>query len=78
MARIEPIEKPGWLMRFVNLAMRRRMGRAPKQLGILGHNPKILAAFVSYGAFFESSKLLSAKLKRLAHLRVALRVGCPS
>lgn len=78
MARIQPLEKPGWLMRLVNFAMKRRLGRAPRQMGILGYNPRILAAFVAYGAFFESSKRVPAKVKRLAHLRVAMRVGCPS
>ncbi len=78
MARIEPLEKPGWLMRFANVVMKRRMGRAPRQMGILGYNPRILAAFIAYGGFFESSKLLPPRIKRLAHLRVAMRVGCPS
>lgn len=78
MARIPPLDRPGWLMRFVNFAMKRRLGRAPRQIGILGYNPRILAAFVAYGGFFESSKRVPAHLKRLAHLRVAMRVGCPS
>ncbi len=78
MARIQPLQKPGWLMRLVNLVMTRRLGRAPRQMGILGYNPRILAAFVAYGAFFESSKRVPANIKRLAHLRVAMRVGCPS
>jgi alkylhydroperoxidase family enzyme len=72
------VERPGWLLRLVSFVMRRRQGKVPDSLALLGHHPRILAASTAYGAFFDSSKELSARLKRLAHLRVAMRVGCPS
>lgn len=78
MARMRGVERPGWLLRGVSWVLRRRQGRVPDSLPLLGHHPRMLAAFVAYGAFFDSSKELSARLKRLAHLRVAMRVGCPS
>lgn len=70
------VDRPGWLQRLVSWVMRRRHGRVPDTLALLGHHPRILAAFTAYGAFFDSSKELPARLKRLAHLRVAMR--CPS
>ncbi len=78
MLRISGVEKPELLLRLANWALRRRLGRPVQAMAILGHHPRILAALLSYGAFLQSSKQLPAKLKRLAHLRVAMRVGCPS
>lgn len=72
------VERPGWLLRLVSRVLRRRQGRVPESLSLLGHHPRILAAFTAYAAFFDSSKELSARLKRLVHLRIAMRVGCPS
>lgn len=72
------VERPGWLLRLVSRVLRRRQGRVPESLSLVGHHPRILAAFTAYGAFFDSSKELSARLKRLVHLRIAMRVGCPS
>lgn len=72
------VERPGWLLRLVSWELRRRQGRVPESLSLVGHHPRILAAFTAYGAFFDSSKELSARLKRLVHLRIAMRVGCPS
>jgi alkylhydroperoxidase family enzyme len=72
------VDRPGWLQRLVSFLLKRRHGKVPDSIALLGHHPRILAAFMAYGAFFDSSKELSARLKRLAHLRVAMRVGCPS
>ena len=78
MARMHGVDRPGWLLRLVSFVLRRRHGKVPDSLSLLGHHPRILAASTAYAAFFDSSKELSARLKRLAHLRVAMRVGCPS
>ncbi len=75
---MDGVDRPGWLLRGVSWLMRRRYGKVPDSLALLGHHPRILAAFTAYGAFFDTSKELPARLKRLAHLRVAMRVGCPS
>jgi len=45
---------------------------------LLGHHPGVLGSFMGYGAGWTRWKSLPARLKRLVHLRTAMRVGCPS
>ncbi len=69
----------GWFTRFVDWAMRRQSGgRTPTAAAIYGHNPAVLGSFAGYGLGFMRWKSLPARLKRLVHLRTAMRVGCPS
>ena len=77
MARIEPVAKPGWLVRVAAWMMRRRTGMVPKTLYLQGHHPRILASFLAYMGLLEGTHQLPKSLKRLVHVRVAMRVGCP-
>ena len=82
MTRIAPIpdEKAGWFVRFVKWAVRRRLGmeRSTQAYNILAHNKKVMAANMAYMAVLERWNRLPMRLKRLVHLRVAMRVGCPA
>ena len=76
--RIEAKNPRGILERIARRFLAKRGGKVPHSIGILGHNPRILAAFLAYGAFFESSKELPERTRRLVHLRVSMRIGCPT
>jgi hypothetical protein len=68
-----------WFTRLMDWAMRRQAGgRSPTAAGIYGHNPAVLLSFSLFGAGYLRWKSLPARLKRLVHLRTAMRVGCPS
>jgi hypothetical protein len=79
--RIRPLSlgEAGWFVRFVDRSLRRRLGGKPSPAPtLLGHNPAVLASFVGFGAGYLRWKALPARLKRLVHLRTAMRVGCPA
>ncbi len=63
--------------RIVYSLTKKRLGRVVMPVQVTAHHPKI---FWGYGQMEQSqsgSKLVDAKLKGLAQLRVATLVGCP-
>ncbi len=69
----------GWFTRFVDWVLRRQAGgRLPTAAALYGYNPAVLFSFTAFGAGYLRWKTLPARLKRLVHLRAAMRVGCPS
>ena len=73
------MRQAGWFARLVDWALRRRQGTSgPTAAGIYGHHPWVLFSFTMFGAGYMRWKSLPARLKRLVHLRTAMRVGCPS
>lgn len=80
--RIEPLPdaKAGWLARFMKWAVRRRLKieRPSRAYNVLAHNKRVLASVVLYMGMLDQWNQLPRRLKRLVHLRVAMRVGCPS
>ena len=81
MPRIEELSmsRAGWFTRFADWMLRRRQGgEFPSAASIYGYNPAVLASFVGFGAGYMRWKALPARLKRLVHLRTAMRVGCPA
>jgi hypothetical protein len=77
--RLLSMSEAGWFVRFVDRALRRRLGGKPSPAAaVYGHNTAVLASFVGFGAGYLRWKALPARLKRLVHLRTAMRVGCPS
>ncbi len=73
------MSEAGWLTRFANWAMKRRnKGTESPAPAVLGHNPAVLGSFMGFGLGYLRWKSLPARLKRLVHLRTAMRVGCPS
>jgi hypothetical protein len=81
-ARIDPIPdaKAGWLVRFVKWAVGRRLGRdrVTDAYNLLAHHKKVLVANTAYMGILDRWDRLPVRLKRLVHLRVAMRVGCPA
>lgn len=76
--RLLPMSEAGWFTRLCRWALARRTGRESPATAIYGHNPGVLASFMLFGAGYLRWKSLPARLKRLVHLRTAMRVGCPS
>jgi hypothetical protein len=83
MARIPgaPANQGGPLRRvFIGLVYaltKRRLGRVIMPVQVTAHHPKIFWGYVQMEQSQASSKLVNAKLKGLAELRVATLVGCP-
>ena len=74
-----PMREAGWFTRLADWGLRRRLGgRTPSAAAVYGYNPPVLFSFMAFGAGYLRWKTLPAKLKRLVHLRTAMRVGCPS
>jgi hypothetical protein len=83
MARISgaPSNQGGLLRRlFVGLVYsltRRRLGRLIMPVQVTAHHSKLFWGYLQMEQSQMGSKLLDAKLKGLAELRVATLVGCP-
>lgn len=83
MARIKgaPSNQGGPIRRlFVGLVYwltRRRLGRVIMPVQVTAHHGKIFWGYLQMEQSQMSSKLVDAKLKGLAQLRVATLVGCP-
>lgn len=81
MARIDPVpvEQAGWFVRIVRWAVSRRTGmEASESWTLLAHHKGVLGASLLYMAMLDRWRRLPLRLKRLIHLRVAMRVGCPA
>lgn len=83
MARIAgaPLNQGGLFRRlFVRIIYsltRRKLGRVVMPVQVTAHHAKILWGYGQMEQSFLSSKLVDARLKGLAQLRVATLVGCP-
>jgi len=56
---------------------RRRLGRVIMPIQVTAHHPRLFWGYLQMEQSQMSSKLVDAKLKGLAELRVATLVGCP-
>ena len=80
MSRIAPLtrQESSLFVRFAGWLMRRESGPESNTAEFLGHHPGVLRSFLAFFATYGGWKQIPARLKRLVHLRVAMRVGCPS
>jgi hypothetical protein len=79
MARIEGVPAPraSWLARVAYWMSRRMVGKVPEPLTIAAHHPAVFRAYVGYEYFLAKANRVDAKLKSLASMKAATRVGCP-
>ncbi len=78
MARLQGIQKAGSLLtRLVFFLVRRRLGRVPRPLRIHALAPRILTGYGQMEMAQEKARRVSAELKKLGQVRIAMRVGCP-
>ena len=82
MSRIDlvPDAKLSWWVRLLQRVHARRLRLPPdsNSLNFLSHHRKVLFATMAYMATLDRWNTLPRRLKRLVHLRVAMRVGCPA
>jgi hypothetical protein len=80
MARIEGIEehKAGVIDRYLMNAIKRRAGKLAETWPIVARVPAVLRAWAMKEYFLDKTRLLDARIKRLASLKTSLLVGCPS
>lgn len=78
--RFLPMSEAGWFTRLADWLLRKRApSHTPHSAAaIYGHHPAVLASFLGFGAGYTRWNSLPERLKRLVHLRTALRIGCPS
>ena len=74
------MQKAGWFTRLIDWALRRQSPdpKLPTAASIYGYSTPVLLSLVAFGVGYLRWKALPARLKRLVHLRTAMRVGCPS
>ncbi len=79
MARIQgvPENKAGLLSRLVYWMARRRLGKVPEPLTLVAHHPWLSRGYGMFELALLKSRLVDARLKELATLKVATLVGCP-
>lgn len=73
-----PMSEAGWFTRLIDRVLRKQNGGGPTAASVYGFNQPVLASFVAFGIGYQRWNAIPAKLKRLVHLRAAMRVGCPS
>jgi hypothetical protein len=77
MARLKPAGKTGLFARLVKWIAARRLGVVPEPLAIQSSHPAVLFGVAMMETGQERAHLVPPKLKALAGLRAATRIGCP-
>ena len=79
MARIDgvPPERAGLLVRLAYWFSRRMVGKVAEPLTIAAHHPWIFRAYGAYEFALARAQRVDPKLKALASLKAATRIGCP-
>lgn len=78
MARLTGVEKPGpSLTAWVFRAVKKKLGRVPRPTRITALAPKILRGAAMMEAAQQAADAVPTRVKKLAQVRVATRVGCP-
>jgi hypothetical protein len=81
MARVPlvPDDQTPWWVRIVKSVVNRklRLNQPSEGLNLMAHHPGVAFAFTAYMGSLDRWDRLPLRLKRLVHLRVAMRVGCP-
>ncbi|MCZ6464966.1 MAG: hypothetical protein O7A09_11580 [Proteobacteria bacterium] len=80
MARMNgvPEDRADLVSRLFFRAVRKRTGKVAESWKIASHAPGILRGWAAMEWFLDRANRVEAKLKRLAQLKVALMVGCPT
>jgi len=79
MARIEgvPRHKAPLLVRLAYWYAGRRLKQVPEPMTVLAHHPRIFRGYCFYELGLDRSRLVEARLKSLAQIKVATLIGCP-
>ena len=77
MSRVRLAEKPALLVRLASWLLRRAGKPENEYLNAIAHSGRVANAELFHQALIEGSTALPARLKKIARIRVAMRVGCP-
>ena len=79
MARIRGVEpsEAGLFTRFLYWMTKRKVGRVILPFKISAHQPRLLAAAGQMEMGQQAMHSVDAKLKALAGIQAAVRIGCP-
>lgn len=69
--------RPGLFARFVYFVARRKLGKVPVTIKLLGGANALLAGLGAFETAQERSHRVPARIKALAQIRTAQRIGCP-
>jgi hypothetical protein len=80
MARLDgvPQEKASWIIRLLYWIIRRKTGRLADAWRITAYAPSLLGARGILEIFLERSNLTDQRVRKLAELKTAMLIGCPS
>jgi hypothetical protein len=76
-ARLPGAPARGIFRRLVYWVTRRKVGHVVMPIQVAAYNPKILFGLGIFEQSLASAHTVDARLKGLAQMRVAGRVGCP-
>ena len=74
---VVPDEEASWLLRFANRYTRKQRGTSLEPTRIMGHQSWILGGAGAMEMALERSSHVPSRLKSLAGLKAAARIGCP-
>ena len=81
-ARIDfiPDAEAGVFVRLIKwlIQKRTRLNQKGESWNLMAHHKGVMYANLGYMAMLDNWKKVPRRLKRLIHLRVAMRVGCPA
>jgi len=80
MARMEGVQPRAatWTARFLMRAIAKRTGRLSETWPIVAHVPRLLRGWSLWELHLDGARSVAPGLKKLAELKVAAMVGCPS
>jgi hypothetical protein len=80
MARLDGVsrKKASWIVRLLYWAIRRKTGRVADAWRITAYVPSLLGARGIFELILERSNLADRRIRKLAELKTAMLVGCPS
>ena len=79
MARIRGLEsnETGLITRFLYWMTKRKLGRVILPFKVTAHQPRLLLAAGQMEMAQQAAKSVDSKIKALAAIQAALRIGCP-
>ncbi len=77
MARIAGVDKGGILARMAFFLTRRKLGRVIRPVRVHALHTRLLVGYGQMELAQEKASRLPESVKSLAHIRVAMRIGCP-
>ena len=66
-----------WMVPYIRRIAKKRLGRDIAPLRTMSSHPDVMVPYVRFSSALENARLVPARLKALAQIRVARLVECP-